>query len=83
MGAVTDGTDDTKINRCGINTAHAYSILAAFTLTGATSENDVLVIRNPWGKTQYNGKWNYKDGDWTDALVRQVPMGIDPRTSHT
>ena len=38
------------------------------------------MIRNPWGLDNgYNQTWKATDTKWTDALVAQVPLGIDPR----
>jgi hypothetical protein len=37
--------------------------------------------RIPIGVTYYNRKWSSTDSEWTDELVAQVPLGIDPRTS--
>ena len=38
------------------------------------------MIRNPWGyDNNYNQTWKANDTKWTDALVAQVPLGIDPR----
>jgi hypothetical protein len=45
--------------------------------------HDMLLIRNPWGITYYSGTWNKDDSDWTDALVAQVPLSVDPRTSES
>ena len=71
MGASTRGTgDDSSRNHCGIYMSHAYSILAAFTLKDATHNEQLLLIRNPWGRTGYTGLWNYKDTKWTDELVK-------------
>jgi len=40
-------------------------------------------MRNPWGITGYKAAWHKGDTAWTDALVAQVPLSIDPRTSAT
>ena len=42
--------------------------------------NSVYLIRNPWGlDNYYNQSWNSTDPNWTNALVAQVPLGVDPR----
>ena len=43
--------------------------------------HNMFLVRNPWGITYYSGEWNANDTRWTDALVAQVPHGVDPRTS--
>ena len=39
-----------------------------------------LLMRNPWGACYYNQQWNKDDPNWTQALVDQVPHGVDVRT---
>jgi hypothetical protein len=41
------------------------------------------MLRNPWGKVEYNKSWNSNDTRWTDELVKQVPLGVDPRVDQT
>ena len=41
----------------------------------------MLLMRNPWGTSDYSAAWHKDDSAWTDDLVAQVPWGIDPRTS--
>jgi len=39
------------------------------------------MVRNPWGVTNYAGDFKHDDAKWTDSVVANVPLGIDPRTS--
>jgi hypothetical protein len=39
------------------------------------------MIRNPWSSSYYKGPWNSKDPRWTDEVIKQVPKGVDPRSS--
>lgn len=81
MGAQTAGTGDTTFNDCGIAQSHAYSVLSTFTMTdGSGTEHNMILMRNPWGITYYNGLWNDEDSNWTQDLIDQVPWGIDPTT---
>jgi hypothetical protein len=48
------GENDSEINHCGINLAHAYSILSVFTIQLDGTTEDLLMMRNPWGRTGYN-----------------------------
>lgn len=41
----------------------------------------MVMVRNPWGITYYSDEWNSEDDRWTDDLVSQVPLDVDPRTS--
>ena len=84
MGAGTNGgggSDDDN-NICGIATSHAYSMIAAFTMTDANSvAHDMVMMRNPWGMCTYTGTWKKDDSNWTEDLVAQVPHSVDPRTA--
>jgi len=81
VGTAGSGNDQ-HTNTCGIAMSHAYSMLAAFTMTDASNvAHKMLLLRNPWGTTGYSAGWNHADTAWTDALVAQVPYSIDPRTS--
>lgn len=81
MIATTGGIGDAYSNECGIAQRHAYSILAAFTMTdSAGTAHKCLLMRNPWGRSTYSGTWSKSDSSWTDALIAQVPYGHDPRT---
>ena len=31
-----------------------------------------LLMRNPWGRTGYNGTWSKTDKKWTNDLIKQV-----------
>lgn len=85
MGVGTSGTGNDQVtNGCGIAMSHAYTIISAFSMTDASGvAHKCLVVRNPWGVSYYNGAWNYNDNNWTDDLVAQVPLGIDPRIDQT
>lgn len=83
MALGTDGTSDQELNSCGIAMAHAYSLISVFSMTNATDTINMYMIRNPWGFTYYNGKWNSADDRWTPELIAQVPNGVDPTTSNT
>ena len=44
--------------------------------------HSMFMIKNIRGNANnYNQAWNATDPNWTDALVAQVPFGIDPRKS--
>jgi hypothetical protein len=52
----------------GLAKSHAYTIMAALTLTDETGKEwNLLKMRNPWASEGYNGPWNDKDHvRWTD-----------------
>ena len=84
MTAGTAGQgDDSAFNACGIAKSHAYSLIAAFTMTDAASfEHRMLMIRNPWGENNYSWKWSRDDPRWTDELIAQVPHNFNPKTAN-
>ena len=41
----------------------------------------MVLIRNPWGVTNYNRSWFGNDTRWSEETVSQVPFGVDPRTA--
>ena len=60
--------------------SHAYSILAAFEMTHNSATQKLLLIRNPWGTTAYNGPYNKGDSAWDDAaLLAKVPLNVNPK----
>jgi hypothetical protein len=64
-------------------TNHAYSMISAFTMKDAKYDEKMIMMRNLHGKTVYGGKWSASDKEWTDELVSQVPLGVDPRKSES
>lgn len=82
IGTLSSSSDST-FNLCGIANSHAYSLLSAFTMTDSNgTAHKMVMARNPWGVTYYNWTWSVNDTNWTDALVAQVPLSVDPRTSN-
>ena len=71
MGASTSGSgNDQENNSCGIAMSHAYSLITIFTMTDANAvDHEMLMFRNPWGTTTYEGTWCAADSNWTDDLV--------------
>ena len=44
--------------------------------------HSMFMIRNTAGyANDYDQPWNATDPNWTNALVAQVPFGVDPRKS--
>jgi hypothetical protein len=59
-------------------------LITAFTMRDSSNrEYKMLMMRNPWGETNYNGDWSKTDRRWTSSMISQVPLGIDPTTSDT
>ena len=59
-------------NSNGLRSCHAYSLLGAHTING----EKVVELRNPWGKTEWQGAWGDNSGNWTPALKEKYhPQG--------
>jgi hypothetical protein len=51
----------------GLVTGHAYSILSVRYLKLSSKPNDAerfIKLRNPWGRTEWQGKWSDGDPLW-------------------
>ena len=46
----------------GIANQHAYGLIAAVRLT--SPKVDLVQLRNPWGKFEWNGDWSDKSEQW-------------------
>ena len=48
------------VNKTGILLNHAYSLLDVFELTDPQTDKiyKLVRIRNPWGQTEWNGRWS-------------------------
>lgn len=71
MGMGTSGgTSDQDTNDCGIARMHAYTIISTFIMRDSYGrDNKMIMIRNPWGKTNYSGQWSKSDTRWTQDLI--------------
>jgi len=78
----TSGSDDSTYNSCGVTERHALTMMAAFTLTYNGETFELYMIRNPRVETNYKMDWSHSDERWTAATIAQVPLGVDPTTSH-
>ena len=59
---------------------HSFTIISVFALRNKFDEitERLYMIKNPWGKETFMGKWNHKDKRWTKEYIDQVPYGINP-----
>ena len=75
LGAGTPPGSDSHISDNGIVQAHAYSLLRVEEETDNDGERvQLLQLRNPWGKGEWNGPWSDGDSErWTSRIkVREV-----------
>lgn len=60
--------DPNQKGRQGIEDGHAYSVLKATTY-GATR---LLLVKNPWGRTEWNGPWSDGSKEWTAKALNEL-----------
>ncbi|KZT25899.1 cysteine proteinase [Neolentinus lepideus HHB14362 ss-1] len=53
----------------GLITGHEYSILAVLEVKGKR----FLRIRNPWGKSEWTGRWSDGSKEWTSEWLQALP----------
>ncbi|MCJ1474171.1 hypothetical protein MMC13_002829 [Lambiella insularis] len=71
FGCVTGCFDDWKgggqyTDRKGVVAMHAYSIMEAREINGER----LVKIRNPWGKTEWQGAWSDGAAEWTPEWMQ-------------
>ena len=60
-GTIKEGKAE-KVTDSNIVIGHAYSILS---VTLLNTGDRLIQMRNPWGKTEWNGAWSDNDKRWT------------------
>lgn len=60
--------DPDEKGRQGIEDGHAYSVLRAVEYEG----NRLLMIKNPWGETEWNGPWSDGSKEWTAEAIKKL-----------
>ena len=68
MNASSKGSGESK-NSSGIIAGHAYTLIAAFKLQNG---DEVLKLRNPWGKGEWTGAYSDNSRLWTLELKRKM-----------
>lgn len=85
---MTAGTDnisngsDSYVEKVGICGSHAYSLLSAVELyenQGRYSKDNrtgrkiqLILLRNPWGSSEWKGEWSDYDTKWKDPALRKL-----------
>lgn len=69
FGCATQAWDDPYQNgRDGMIANHAYSILKAKNY----AKDRLLLIKNPWGKREWNGPWSDGSSQWTVDSLKEL-----------
>lgn len=64
------------MKKAGLIDCHAYTLINCCEVTlddGVTTER-LCLIRNPWGRHEWNGKWSDSSPEWTESVIAQVPF---------
>ena len=61
MGCGSHAGSDANTNNKGIVQGHAYAILRVVEETDRQGKHRLVCLRNPWGQTEWKGKWGDKD----------------------
>ncbi|RVD84784.1 uncharacterized protein DFL_006508 [Arthrobotrys flagrans] len=64
-GAIDSITDS---ERDGVYAGHAYSVLKAREIDG----HRFVLVRNPWGKSEWKGAWSDGSKEWTPYWIQQL-----------
>lgn len=73
MSAGTSGKDEGVTDSNGIVPGHAYTILAAKTITNKDGNKENLVkLRNPWKKGEWKGRYSDQSSEWYPALRQEL-----------
>lgn len=78
-GSVPEQAGDLQ-TEVGLVEAHAYAFLDVRELP---SGDRLVKIRNPWGKTEWNGAWSDSSELWTDKLKRELGWSNEDGTYST
>ncbi|KAG6865595.1 hypothetical protein C0991_001144, partial [Blastosporella zonata] len=68
LDASRSGLRDVKVD--GLIGSHAYSVLRAVEAKGKR----FLVLRNPWGRSEWTGRWSDGSKEWTAAWLEILPL---------
>ncbi|KAK0124621.1 calpain 2, (m II) large subunit [Cadophora gregata] len=61
-------SEDRAGGRQGIQDGHAYSVLRAVEYKGER----LLMVKNPWGDTEWNGRWSDGSKEWTPEALKEL-----------
>jgi hypothetical protein len=76
------GNDETKedVLKTGLVKGHAYIITNLFSETGGEKRR-LVRLRNPWGKTEWNGDWSDESPCWS-TISAKVKSKLDLKSNN-
>lgn len=64
--------NDNAITDLGLVALHAYTLVGYVKVVYNGKEENLVKIRNPWGRKEWTGKWSDKSEIWTADLRKQA-----------
>jgi hypothetical protein len=68
LDSTRSGGQDIKVQ--GLIGDHAYSVLRAVECNG----KKFIILRNPWGDSEWTGRWSDGSKEWTHAWLELLPQ---------
>ena len=75
IAAGVNASDQAECNnqtKIGLNPLYAFAILGIFHIKKDDKEVNLIHIRNPWGKLEWDGDWSEHSECWTPEIKKQV-----------
>ncbi|XP_051900135.1 calpain-9-like isoform X2 [Pristis pectinata] len=60
----------------GIVTGHAYSVTGVDQVQLKTSRVELVRVRNPWGRVEWNGAWSDGSAEWSQVSEQHYPQTV-------
>jgi len=80
LGAGSPSGSDADVSTYGIVQGHAYSLLRVVEESDSEGNYQLVQLRNPWGKSEWNGAWSDNDKKSWRARMRKK-LNYDPDKS--
>ena len=62
----------TDMERFGLHTFHAYSLIQAAVVNSNGQNIQLVKLRNPWGQGEWKGDWSDNSPLWTSQIKQEV-----------
>ncbi|KAG2011227.1 hypothetical protein CC2G_011370 [Coprinopsis cinerea AmutBmut pab1-1] len=70
LAGTRNGYPSTKLTVQGLIGDHAYSVLRAVEV----EDKRFVIVRNPWGKSEWTGRWSDGSKEWTSKWLDLMPQ---------
>ncbi len=66
-----DKSTSSRVKALGLVDNHAYTLIGAYDIEVSAGEREQLLkVRNPWGRGEWEGDWSDSSDKWTPNLKR-------------